>query len=171
MSSTIRPARADEMGAILGIINRAAQAYRGAIPADCFHEPYMSEAGLSDELAAGVTFVAYDIEGVIAGVMGIQRVDDVDLIRHAYVAPEYQGRGIGGALLTYLRMRSTGRILIGTWRAATWAIRFYEGHGFQLVPAESTAQLLRTYWSVSWRQIDESVVLAAPALDPPPAGV
>jgi GNAT superfamily N-acetyltransferase len=161
---TIRPCREDESETMLAIINSAAEAYRGAIPADCWHEPYMRPAELRSDIAAGITFVAYEIDGMVAGVMGIQPVCNVDLIRHAYVLPAYQGHGVGSALLGYLRAQALRQILVGTWTAATWAIRFYERHGFHLVPETATALLLRTYWTVSERQIETSVVLAAPRL-------
>ena len=160
---TIRPCRDDEHETIRTIINAAAEAYRGVIPADCFHEPYMSADGRRSEIAAGVGFVGYAVEGVLVGVMGIQPVRNVDLIRHAYVRPDYQGRGVGGALLAHLRTQSGGPVLIGTWAAATWAIAFYERHGFTLVPEGARALLLRTYWTISARQIETSVVLAMPA--------
>src|SRR5262245_16122652 len=130
----IRPCRHDEAEAIGAIINAAAEAYRGVIPADCFHEPYMSPAALRSEIAAGVEFVGYEVEGVLVGVMGIQPVRNVHLIRHAYVLPDYQGRGLGSVLLAHLRAEIGGPVLIGTWTAATWAIAFYERHGFALVP-------------------------------------
>jgi GNAT superfamily N-acetyltransferase len=160
----IRPCRDDETATMLTIINSAAEAYRGAIPADCWHEPYMSAAELQVEFAAGVAFTAYEIDGEVAGVMGIQPVRNVDLIRHAYVLPAYQGRGVGSALIDYLRAQTTRPILVGTWTAATWAIGFYERHGFLLAPESSKALLLRTYWTISQRQIETSVVLTAPRL-------
>jgi GNAT superfamily N-acetyltransferase len=160
----IRPCRENESEAMLAIINAAAEVYRGAIPADCWHEPYMPTAELRSDIAAGITFVGYEIDGMLAGVMGIQPVHNVDLIRHAYVLPAYQGHGVGSALLAYLRARALRQILVGTWTAATWAIRFYERHGFLLVPEATKALLLRTYWTVSERQIETSVVLAAPRL-------
>ena len=164
----IRPCRADEQPAILAIVNAAAERYHGAIPDDCWHEPYMPAEQLAGEVAAGVAFwAAVDTEKErqeLVGVMGIQRVLDVDLIRHAYVRPDLQGRGIGGALLTYLERRSGRRILIGTWAAAAWAIGFYQRHGYTLVPAAATPALLRRYWTVSPRQIETSVVLAKPAI-------
>jgi GNAT superfamily N-acetyltransferase len=160
----IRPCRDDEAETILAIINAAAEAYRGVIPADCFHQPYMSAAGLQSEIAAGVRFAACEADGVVIGVMGMQRVRNVDLIRHAYVVPACQARGVGGKLLADLRARTGGPILIGTWAAATWAIAFYERHGFTLVPEVARALLLRTYWTISPRQIETSVVLAQPAL-------
>ena len=166
----IRPCRENESGAMLAIINAAAEAYRGAIPADCWHEPYMSTAELRSDIAAGITFVGYEIDGVLAGVMGIQPVHNVDLIRHAYVSPAYQGHGVGSALLAYLRARALRQILVGTWTAATWAIRFYERHGFHLMPETTKALLLRTYWTISERQIETSVVLAAPRLTSEDAG-
>jgi GNAT superfamily N-acetyltransferase len=161
----MRPARDDEGPAILAIINAAAEAYRGVIPADCWHEPYMPAAELDQEISAGVTFWVYELDGAMAGVMGIQPVRDVDLIRHAYVLPGNQRRGIGGAMLEHLQRLSTRRMLIGTWAAADWAIRFYERHGFELVSAERTPALLKTYWTIPDRQIETSVVLAKPPLN------
>jgi GNAT superfamily N-acetyltransferase len=158
---SIRRCRKDEAATILAIINAAAEAYRGAIPVDCWHEPYMAAAELQSEIAAGITFVGYEMDGVLAAVMGIQPVRDVDLIRHAYVLPAYQGRGIGSALITQLRAQTLRPILVGTWTAATWAIRFYERHGFQLVPEATKERLLRSYWTIPERQIETSVVLAA----------
>jgi GNAT superfamily N-acetyltransferase len=165
MSKIIRPCRDDDRTAILAIINAAAEAYRGVIPADRWHEPYMPREQLNSEIAAGVVFWGYEEDGSLAGVMGIQSVRDVDLIRHAYVLPSSQRRGIGGALLGHLRQLSTRRILIGTWEAADWAIRFYIRHGFELVvPARKTV-LLKAYWDVPDRQMEVSVVLANPPLD------
>ena len=161
----MRPARDDEGPAILAIINAAAQAYRGVIPPDRWHEPYMPAAELDQEIAAGVAFWVYELDGAMAGVMGIQPVRDVDLIRHAYVLPGNQRRGIGGAMLEHLQRLSTRRMLIGTWAAADWAIRFYERHGFELVSAERTPVLLKTYWTIPDRQIETSVVLAKPPLN------
>lgn len=162
--ATIRPCRKDETGTMLAIINSAAEAYRGTIPADCWHEPYMPAAALKSEIAAGIIFVGYEADGVLAGVMGIQPVRNVDLIRHAYVLPTYQGRGVGSALIAYLRAQTLRPILVGTWAAATWAISFYERHGFHLVSEATTALLLKNYWTISARQIEASVVLAAPRL-------
>lgn len=158
-----RRCRLDEAPAILAIVNAAAARYRGAIPADCWHEPYMQADQLAQDVAAGVTFWGVDDEsGELAGVMGIQPVQDVDLIRHAYVRPDQQGRGVGGKLLAHLEALSRQPILIGTWRDAGWAIRFYQRHGYVLVADEETAPLLRRYWTVSSRQIETSVVLAKP---------
>jgi GNAT superfamily N-acetyltransferase len=163
--SSIRPCRAEERQAILVIVNAAAEAYRGVIPADCWHEPYMPEDELAREIAAGIAFWGYEEEGALIGVMGLQPVRDVDLIRHAYVLPASQGRGVGGALLAHLRRLSGRPMLIGTWAAADWAIRFYRRHGFALVPPERKSTLLRTYWTIPERQIETSVVLANPPLD------
>jgi GNAT superfamily N-acetyltransferase len=160
--STIRRCRDEDVAEILAIINSAAIAYRGVIPADCWHEPYMSLAELQREIAAGVAFSGFEIEGELIGVMGIQAVRDVDLIRHAYVRPGRQRSGIGAALLEHLRRQSTRRILIGTWAAASWAIDFYRRHGFELVSPERKVELLKTYWTISDRQIETSVVLVSP---------
>jgi GNAT superfamily N-acetyltransferase len=161
--TTIRPCRDDERPAILAIVNAAAEAYRDVIPADRWHEPYMPPEELDAEIAAGVAFHGYEDDGALVGVMGIQPVRDVDLIRHAYVVPGRQRGGIGAALLSHLMRTATRRTLVGTWAAAEWAIRFYERNGFQLVsPARKTA-LLREYWSIPDRQIETSVVLARPA--------
>ncbi len=168
--SSIRPCRDDERAVILDIVNLAAEAYRGVIPADCWHEPYMPAEELAQELAAGVTFWGYEAGGELAGVMGIQSVRGVELIRHAYVLPEHQRLGVGAALLEHLMDLdpATGSqarsLLVGTWAAAEWAIRFYERHGFDLVAPERTAPLLRAYWTISERQIATSVVLANPAV-------
>jgi GNAT superfamily N-acetyltransferase len=156
----IRPCRRDEYATVLAIINSAAEAYRGVIPDDCWHEPYMSRQQLESEIAAGVEFHGYEADGELVGVMGIQQVRDVDLIRHAYVLPGNQGRGVGSALIAHLRRSTTRPILVGTWAAAEWAIRFYMRHGFEPVPAEGTPSLLKRYWTISDRQIETSVVLA-----------
>jgi GNAT superfamily N-acetyltransferase len=161
---SIRPCRDEERTAILRIINTAAQAYRGVIPPDRWHEPYMPRDELVTEIAAGVAFWGYEADGRLVGVMGVQPVRDVDLIRHAYVLPEAQRGGVGGALLSHLRGQSERRMLIGTWAAAGWAIRFYLKHGFALVPAEQKARLLKAYWTIPERQIETSVVLANPAI-------
>jgi GNAT superfamily N-acetyltransferase len=163
--SRIRPCREDERDAILAIINAAAEAYRGVIPADRWHEPYMESRELESEIAAGVVFWAYEAGGELIGVMGVQAVDDVDLIRHAYVRPASQRRGVGAALLGHLRGISARRMLVGTWADADWAIRFYRGHGFELVSPARKAALLKTHWTIPDRQIETSVVLAHPPLD------
>lgn len=161
----IRRCRDNERDAILGVINAAAEAYRGVIPPDRWHEPYFPVSELDEAIAAGVTFWGCEIEGELVGVMGIQPVEDVSLIRHAYVRPARQGAGVGGALLEHLMgRRSSGQVLVGTWAAAEWAIRFYRRHGFALVAAERAAELLRRYWAIPDRQIETSVVLARPPL-------
>jgi GNAT superfamily N-acetyltransferase len=163
--ATIRPCRDDERPAILAIVNAAAEAYRGVIPADRWHEPYMPARELDTEIADGVVFWGYEADGTLLGIMGIQALDDVDLIRHAYVAPGTQRRGIGGALLDHLMREATRRVLVGTWATAEWAIRFYRRHGFEPVPRERIAPLLHTYWKIPERQIETSVVLARPPLE------
>jgi GNAT superfamily N-acetyltransferase len=157
--SHVRPCRDDERGAILAIVNEAAEAYRGVIPPDRWHEPYMPANELDDEIAAGVAFWGYEADGALLGIMGIQPVDDVDLIRHAYVSPGSQRRGVGGALLEHLTGSTTRTLLVGTWAAADWAIRFYQRHGFELVSPERKAELLNTYWTIPDRQVETSVVL------------
>jgi len=156
---SIRHCRDDERGALLAIVNDAAEAYRGVIPADRWHEPYMPADELDREIEAGVVFWGYEDGGELLGVMGIQDVGEVDLIRHAYVAPGSQRRGVGSALLERLAGSAERPMLVGTWAAAEWAIDFYRRHGFELVPRERTAELLRRYWSIPDRQIETSVVL------------
>ncbi len=163
---TIRKCGGCEQPTILAIINLAATVYRGVIPADCWHEPYMASAHLNSEIASGVAFWGFESDGVLLGVMGIQAVRDIDLIRHAYVLPTCQRLGIGAALLGHLRSLSRRRMLVGTWAAAHWAIRFYQRHDFELAGPGQTARLLRMYWTIPDRQIDTSVVLANPVLDP-----
>jgi len=161
----IRPCREDEGGAILEIVNAGAEAYRGVIPDDCWHEPYMSSRELDAEIAAGVRFWAYELGATVLGVMGVQPKSDVDLIRHAYVRPGNQRRGIGGALLRHLQRMTGRRLLVGTWAAAEWAIDFYRRHGFELVTLQRKDELLRMYWDIGDRQIETSVVLASPPFD------
>jgi len=157
--SSIRLCRDDERSTILAIVNAAAEAYRGVIPADRWHEPYMRAAELDGEIAAGVVFWGYEAAGELLGAMGIQPVGDVELIRHAYVRPDSQGRGVGGALLGHLEARATRPLLVGTWATAEWAIGFYQRHGFRPVGPERTRTLLKAYWSIPERQIETSVVL------------
>jgi GNAT superfamily N-acetyltransferase len=156
---TIRPCRDDEHAAIVAIINAAAEKYRGVIPADCFHDPYMGDEALAADIAGGVAFWGCEEHGVLAGVMGIQSVKRQPLIRHAYVLPAAQGKGIGARLLSFLLGRQAGPVLVGTWAAAAWAIRFYERHGFAMTRRDETVRLLKTYWKVPPRQIETSVVL------------
>ena len=160
----IRLCRDDEREAILAIVNAAAERYRGAIPADRWRDPYMPPDELAAEIAAGVAFWGFEADGALVGVMGIQEMGDVDLIRHAYVSPASQGRGIGGALVERLVASAQRRMLVGTWAAADWAIRFYRRHGFEQVSAERKTELLKAYWTIPDRQIETSVVLANPPL-------
>ena len=146
--------------AIGEVINDAARAYKGVIPPDRWKEPYMSADELTEEIEAGIRFHGWVEDGVLIGIAGIQHVGDVDLIRHCYVRTAYQGRGIGGALLLRLvRLARTSDILVGTWEAAMWAIRFYERHGFELVPGDKKDSLLQRYWRIPRRQIETSIVL------------
>ena len=145
---------------IWSIINDGAQAYKGIIPADRWSEPYMSKEKLRHEIEDGIVFWGYEEGGVLLGVMGIQPVQDVTLIRHAYVCTGKQKKGIGAQLLAHLREMATGPVLIGTWADAVWAIRFYEKNGFEMVSIEEKERLLRKYWSIPERQIETSVVLA-----------
>jgi len=158
----IRLCRDDDGAAILAIVNAAAEAYRGVIPADRWHDPYMPTDELDSEIAAGVNFWGYEEDGALIGVMGLQPVRDVNLIRHAYILPGSQRRGIGGALLGHLQRLSARQILVGTWADADWAVRFYQRHGFELVTLACKAVLLKTYWNIPERQVDVSVVLANP---------
>jgi GNAT superfamily N-acetyltransferase len=162
----IRLCRPDERETIFTIVNSAAEKYRGVIPADRWHEPYMPREELDGEIAAGVEFWGYeDGDGQLTGVMGVQPVKDVVLIRHAYVLPAAQGQGIGGKLLAHLTEETSTRILIGTWAAAEWAIGFYRKHGFVQVTPDLKDHLLETYWNIPERQVHTSVVLAKPAFD------
>ena len=156
----IRPCDDRDFELIWTIINDGARAYRGVIPEDRWTEPYMSRDQLHDEISEGVAFWGYEEKGKLAGVMGFQEVQDVTLIRHAYVATSSQRRGIGARLLSHLRKLTPGPVLIGTWSDAVWAIRFYEKHGFQIVHPEQKERLIKQYWSIPERQIETSVVLA-----------
>ncbi|MCJ7560176.1 GNAT family N-acetyltransferase [Candidatus Bathyarchaeota archaeon] len=149
-----------EFDSILGVVNDAAEAYRGVIPEDRWKEPYMSAEELRNEIESGVEFYGWIENNVLVAVMGIQLVNDVTLIRHSYVLTSRQRRGIGKNLLNYLiSLARTSEILVGTWEAAYWAISFYEKHGFRLVPSEEKNRLLRKYWNITERQIETSVVL------------
>ncbi|MCY3671630.1 MAG: GNAT family N-acetyltransferase [Alphaproteobacteria bacterium] len=157
----IRRCAASDFDRILAIINDAARAYRGVIPDDRWKDPYMPAGELAEEIAAGIDFDGYEIEGAgLVGVMGIQPVEDVTLIRHAYVATAYRRSGIGSALLEGLLARQDRPVLIGTWAAAGWAIAFYRRYGFETVPEPEKTRLLQRYWTVPERQIETSVVLA-----------
>ena len=144
------------------IINDGARAYKGIIPEDRWTEPYMSKDHLHHEIDDGVVFWGYEESGTLEGVMGLQQVQDVTLIRHAYVRAGSQNRGIGTRLLSYMRKLTQGPVLIGTWAGAVWAIRFYEKNGFQIVRPEQKDRLLKRYWTIPERQIETSVVLADP---------
>jgi GNAT superfamily N-acetyltransferase len=148
------------LDSILNVVNDAAQAYKSVIPEDRWKEHYMSPKELRKEIESGVEFYGWLEENILVGVMGIQLVNDVTLIRHAYVFRDHQRRGIGENLLDYLvSLARTCEVLVGTWEAAHWAIRFYEKHGFKLVSKEEKDRLLRKYWNIPERQIETSVVL------------
>jgi N-acetylglutamate synthase-like GNAT family acetyltransferase len=156
----IRQCTEADFETIYEVINDAAEAYRGVIPADHWHEPYMSHQQLKEEIDAGVWFWGFEEDSILIGVMGIQDREDVTLIRHAYVRSRMRNRGIGSRLLQFLESTTEKSILIGTWADATWAVAFYQKHSYRLVSAEEKNQLLRKYWHVPERQIETSVVLA-----------
>ena len=157
----IRHCTDNEFDRILAIINEAAQVYKGIIPDDRWKDPYMPAEELTNEISAGVIFSGYEIPRVgLVGVMGVQFVEDVALIRHAYVVPEHQRSGIGSALLIQQCTRLDRPVLVGTWADAKWAIAFYQRHGFKLVSMSEKSTLLRKYWTISDRQNETSVVLA-----------
>lgn len=157
---SITPADDNDFETVYQIINDAASAYKGVIPADLWLEPYMPAKELADEMKDGVRFYCYRERSTIIGVMGIQDKGDVNLVRHAYVRTNQRNKGVGGALLNHLMKESDKPILVGTWKAAVWAIRFYEKHGFVLTSEDQKTTLLRQYWNVPERQIETSVVLA-----------
>lgn len=156
----IRDCNEADFEAIIEIINDAAEAYRGIIPADRWHEPYMSLEQLRREVDEGVQFWGFEEDRTLAGVMGIQDKGDVTLIRHAYVRSRMRNRGTGSRLLRFLESTTEKPILIGTWADATWAVAFYQKHGYRLVSTEEKNQLLRKYWHIPERQVETSVVLA-----------
>ena len=160
----IRPCSAADVRRICAIVNEAARAYRGVIPADRWHEPYMPLDELEREIAAGVRFWGVEEAGELVGVMGLQDVKDVTLVRHAYVLPGRQRSGVGGALMDALVARATRPLLVGTWAAAHWAIRFYERHRFRLVGGAEKDRLLDAYWTIPARQREVSVVLVHEAV-------
>ena len=150
----------EDVSNILYVINNAALKYKGAIPDDCWHEPYMSEQELLNEFDSGVRMFGYEKTNVLVGVMGIQELKDVTLIRHAYTVSTYQGSGIGKLLLQYLfKINKNSILYVGTWQDATWAIQFYEKSGFVMQKRKQTVELLKRYWEVSLKQIENSVVL------------
>jgi GNAT superfamily N-acetyltransferase len=156
---TLRRCIDADIPTVLDIINSAAQAYRGVIPADRWNDPYMPADALAREIASGVEFWGCEDDGELLGVMGVQTVRDVDLIRHAYVRPGLQRGGVGRALLRHLCARHSRRLLVGTWSDAHWAIDFYRRNGFSLAPPDRARELLLTYWAIPERQIETSVVL------------
>jgi GNAT superfamily N-acetyltransferase len=156
----IRKSRESDSAAMLAIVNAAAQAYRGVIPDDRWHEPYMPMDELTNEIDAGVVFWVAEEGGRLLGIMGIQDKGEVALVRHAYVAPAAQGKGVGTSLLRHVQGLAAKPILIGTWANASWAIEFYRRNGFTVVSNTHKDQLLRRYWSIPARQVETSVVLA-----------
>lgn len=156
----IRKCIDEDFNEIFNIINDAAMAYKGIIPPDRWHEPYMTKEELKGQIEDGVRFSCYVDDDKIVGVMGVQDKTDVTLIRHAYVRTKQRNKGIGTMLLRELIKDSTKPILIGTWKAADWAISFYEKHGFCLVDEEEKNRLLKKYWAIPARQVETSVVLA-----------
>jgi len=156
----IRRLQPTENKPILNVVNDATKAYKGVIPEDQWREPYMSTEELKEEIESGVDFYGWIENDVLVAVMGIQRINDVTLIRHAYVLTNRQRSGIGEKLLEYLlNLAQTSKVLVGTWEAAYWAIRFYEKHGFKIMSREETDTLLRKHWNITERQIETSVVL------------
>ena len=153
----IRKCTSEDTDRLYCIINTAAKAYDGIIAEDCYHQPYMPREELEQEMKR-VNFYGWEADGDTVGVMGIERVKDVTLIRHAYVLPDYQDRGIGRKLLEHLmELIDTPQLLVGTWKDAAWAVRFYEKNGFKLLPEKD--ELLSEYWDITQRQIETSVVL------------
>jgi len=153
----IRECHPGDTEKIYFIINDSATAYQGIIPADCYHQPYMPMNELKQEMKR-LTFTGWEIDGELLGVMGLEQIRDVSLIRHAYVLPRSQKEGVGSKLLKYIESQvTTSRLLVGTWADAYWAIEFYRKHGFSLLPDKD--ELLRAYWDIPQRQIDTSVVL------------
>jgi N-acetylglutamate synthase-like GNAT family acetyltransferase len=156
----IRECTEADFEAIYEIINDSAEAYRGIIPADRWHEPYMSREQLKLEVNAGVQFWGFEEDRTLIGVMGIQDKGDIILIRHAYVRSRMRNRGIGSRLLRFLESTTEKPVLVGTWADATWAVAFYQKYGYRLVSTEEKDQLLRKYWHIPERQVETSVVLA-----------
>ena len=153
----IRKCQPGDTGRIYFIINEAAKAYEGIIPPDRYHQPYMPMDELKREIKR-MTFIGWEVDGELVGVMGMETIKDVTLIRHAYILPEYQQQGIGSKLLKHIEgMVTTNRLLVGTWADAHWAIDFYRKHGFTLLPDKD--ELLGIYWDIPRRQVETSVVL------------
>src|SRR5712664_916518 len=156
----IRKCSEADLSALYEIVNDAARAYKGIIPADRLHEPYMPMEELKSEIAAGVRFWGCESDGELLGVMGMQDKGEVDLIRHAYVKTAKRKQGIGSELLRHIEKSARKPILLGTWRDATWAVAFYEKNGYRRLSRQDTERLLRKFWSIPERQIETSVVLA-----------
>ncbi|AFL90406.1 sortase-like acyltransferase [Terriglobus roseus DSM 18391] len=156
----IRPCESEDFESILAIINDGATAYRGVIPADRLRDPYMSAEELQHEISNGVRFYGDEVGGALLGVMGVQHVQDVTLIRHAYVRTTAQGKGVGGRLLEHIRPLAQGPLLLGTWADSYWAIGFYQRHGFRVVTHAEKEVLLRKYWNIPERQVETSIVFA-----------
>jgi len=149
--------RPEDIDRMYFIVNEAAKAYEGVIPADCYHQPYMPRDELEREMKR-MTFFGWEVNGELIGIIGFEPIKDVTLIRHAYILPRWQRQGIGSKLLGYLRgLVTTSRLLVGTWADAHWAIDFYKKHGFRLLPDKD--ELLKTYWDIPQRQVETSVVL------------
>jgi N-acetylglutamate synthase-like GNAT family acetyltransferase len=166
----IRKCTGADFEMIYEIINDSAEAYRGVIPSDRWHEPYMSREQLQQEIDTGVSFWGFEEDSILIGVMGIQDKEDVTLIRHAYVRSQMRNRGIGSRLLQFLESTTDKPILIGTWADATWAVVFYQKHGYRLVSTEEKNRLLRKYWHIPERQVEISVVLAVKKWSSPAGG-
>jgi N-acetylglutamate synthase-like GNAT family acetyltransferase len=160
MTKMIRKATENDFDDIYHVINDAAMAYKGIIPLDRWHEPYMTREELKAQIDDGVCFYCYVDHSGVVGVMGLQDKGEVSLIRHAYVITAERKKGIGARLIQELLKDSSKPVLIGTWRAAHWAIRFYERHGFLVVSEEEKNKLLRKYWNIPDRQVEASIVLA-----------
>jgi GNAT superfamily N-acetyltransferase len=158
---TLRSCSAADLPALFAIINDAAQAYKGIIPPDRWREPYMPCEELESEIADGIAFWGAARVGGLVGAMGIQDRGEVTLIRHAYVRTSERRQGIGEALLRHLETLTAKPILVGTWSAATWAVAFYEKHGYRVLSRPEIERLLRKYWRIPERQVDTSVVLAS----------
>ena len=156
----IRACTAADLPQMFAIINDAAQAYKGIIPADRWHEPYMPMAELKAQIADDIVFSGCESNGELVGVMGVQDKGEVALIRHAYVRSSARRKGIGEKLLKHLEATTRKPVLIGTWASAAWAIRFYEKNGYRVQSRAETERLLRRYWTIPERQIEASVVLA-----------
>jgi GNAT superfamily N-acetyltransferase len=156
----IRESEQADLAEIFAVVNEAAQAYRGVVPIDCWHEPYMAMSELAREIAQGIIFWVAEEEGHLLGVMGIQDKGAVALVRHAYVRPTTQKKGVGTKLLRHVESLACKPVLIGTWADASWAIEFYRRNGYTVVSDSHKERLLRTYWSIPERQIETSVVLA-----------